>query len=500
MSTDDTSADETTDAQSLSGRATRGAMWAVLGFSASQILRLGGNLILTRLLFEEAFGLMALVQVVQQGLLLFSDIGIGPSVVQNKRQDDAFLNTAFTLQAARGVVLTLIGVALGQPVAAFYGEPELAYLLPFVSLTAFVAGFNSTRVFTLSRKLSLGQLQVVRIVSQAVGLAVMILWALAYRSVWALAIGAVATSLAYALMTHIYLPGIRNRLAWEAKAARSQIRFGRWIFVSTALSFLTMQSDRLVFGKLISVGMLGVYSIGAMIAALPTMGVALLSQKVLFPAYTEIFHRDRTLGPAFHRARKPVLLLAGWAFSGLLAGGPTAARLLYDERYHGAGWAIQALSIGGWFFAMALTHRAALLAIGRPEWLALSSVAKLLGMFAFIPAGYYIGSGIGPDMAFPGAVLGFSASEVLRYATTSYAASRSKLRTMRLDLVLTPFVAAVGALGAYAARLMANGEWPLVIEAGVIAVGVSLIWMPLGWPEVKKLLPKIADKGALSRL
>jgi O-antigen/teichoic acid export membrane protein len=157
LSTNNTSVDETTESESLTGRATRGATWAVLGFATSQVLRLGGNLILTRLLFEEAFGLMALVQVVQQGLGLFSDIGIGPSIVQNKRQDDAFLNTAFTLQAARGVVLTLVGVALGQPVAAFYGEPELAYLLPFVSLTAFIAGFNSTRVFTLSRELSLGR-------------------------------------------------------------------------------------------------------------------------------------------------------------------------------------------------------------------------------------------------------------------------------------------------------------------------------------------------------
>ena len=98
---------------------------------------------------------------------------------------------------------------------------------------------------------------------------------------------------------------------------------------------------------------------------------------------------------------------------------------------------IQALSIGGWFLAMSTTHGAALLAMGRPQWLSASSVAKLLGMFAFIPAGYYIGASIAPDMAFPGAVLGFSASEILRHATTSYAVSRAKLRTIRLDLTLT---------------------------------------------------------------
>ena len=104
--------------------------------------------------------------------------------------------------------------------AAFYGEPELAYLLPFVSLTALILGFNSTRVYTLSRELSLGRLQVILIVSQVAGLVVMILWALAQRSVWALAVGAVTGSLTYAVMTHVYLPGIRNRLTLEAKAAK----------------------------------------------------------------------------------------------------------------------------------------------------------------------------------------------------------------------------------------------------------------------------------------
>jgi len=475
-------------------------MWTALGFTTSQILRMGGNLILTRLLFAEAFGLMALVLAVQQGLALFSDLGIGPSVVQNKRQDPAFLNTAFTLQVGRGVALAMVGFALGLPMATFYGEPELAYLLPFVALTALIAGFNSTRVFSLNRELSLGRLEVAMVTSQAVGLVVMIFWAWSYRTVWALAIGGVVQSLAYTLMTHTYLPGIRNRLAWDPKAARSLIRFGRWIFISSALTFMTMQSDRLVFGKLVSIEALGVYSIGAMIAALPTLGVSLLTDRVLFPAYSEVFQRSDSVEGVFDRARKPVLLFAGWAFSGLLAGGPTATRLLYDERYQGAGWAIQLLSIGGWFFAMALTHRSALLAIGRTYWLAFASTAKLIGMFVFIPAGYYIGASIEPDMAFPGAVLGFSVSEVLQHATTSYAVSRVGLRTIRLDSMLTVFVAIVGVLGAFAARLMVDAEWPVIIEAGVVALGVSLVWVPFGWPEVKKLLPKTVKVGASSPL
>jgi len=61
----------------LMARALRSASWLLLGYGGSQALRLASNLILTRLLFPEAFGLMALVSVITVGLALFSDIGLG---------------------------------------------------------------------------------------------------------------------------------------------------------------------------------------------------------------------------------------------------------------------------------------------------------------------------------------------------------------------------------------------------------------------------------------
>ncbi|WP_416670812.1 oligosaccharide flippase family protein [Egbenema bharatensis] len=72
-----------------------GAFWTLIGYGGSQVLRFGSNLLLTRLLFPEFFGLMGLVNVFIIGLALFSDVGIGVSIVQNKRgEEPAFANTA----------------------------------------------------------------------------------------------------------------------------------------------------------------------------------------------------------------------------------------------------------------------------------------------------------------------------------------------------------------------------------------------------------------------
>ena len=51
---------------------------------------------------------MALIQTFIIGLQMFSDIGIYPSIIQNKRGEEPdFLNTAWTIQIVRGGVLWL---------------------------------------------------------------------------------------------------------------------------------------------------------------------------------------------------------------------------------------------------------------------------------------------------------------------------------------------------------------------------------------------------------
>src|SRR5689334_7497284 len=230
-------------------RLIRGSIWALVGHGGGQALRLAGNLVLWRLLYAEAFGLMAIVNVFMQGLAMFSDVGIGPSIIQNQRGDESrYLDTAWTIQAVRGFCLFLVAAVAAVPVARFYGQPELASLIPVVALGSILAGFNSTKLFTATRQIALGRLTLVDLVSQAGGLVVMVVWALATRSIWSLVAGGVSGLFFRLVLSHVLLPGERNRLCWDAKSAKTLLLFGRWIFMSTLLTFLVMQSDRLVFG------------------------------------------------------------------------------------------------------------------------------------------------------------------------------------------------------------------------------------------------------------
>ena len=141
----------------LAARATRSSAWTIFGHGTAQVIRLATNLILTRLLFPEAFGLMALVTVILIGLWLFSDAGVGPAIMQNRRGDEPnFLDTAWTIQTVRGGGLWLLTCALAQPAAAFYDAPMLKGLLPVAGLSLLIGGFSPTKLETANRHLAVG--------------------------------------------------------------------------------------------------------------------------------------------------------------------------------------------------------------------------------------------------------------------------------------------------------------------------------------------------------
>ena len=118
---------------------------------------------------------MALVTVVLVASANFSDVGITPAILKDKRgHDPVFLNTAWTIQIGRGALLCLAIIALAEPLATFYDAPQLADLLLLCSLVPLIQGFFSTRIATARREIQLGRVIILQLGAQLLGILVMI--------------------------------------------------------------------------------------------------------------------------------------------------------------------------------------------------------------------------------------------------------------------------------------------------------------------------------------
>ncbi len=378
--------------KTLKQLATHGSIWTIGGYGCSQVLRFGANVVLAKLLFPEAFGLMALVNGVIQGLVMFSDVGIGQVIIRHTRNDDPeFYNTIWTIQVLRGLLLTLLGIGLAWPIAQIY-DPFLTKLISFVALTALIAGFNSTKLFTTSRDLVLARLTIVELTTQVVSIGVMVVFAWFRHSVWTFVIGAYVSVSLKLVLSHVALPGPTNRFCWRPGAVRELFRFGRWIFLSTMFTFLALQSDKLILGSLVSLNALGIYSLAFSMMATVSGVFEQLAGRVLMPAMVHVSKSSVSrFAELVLQSRQLILMAAAIAVADLILVAPSVFRLLYDSRYREAGWLTQLLCCGLWFLLLQRTSEASLLATDRNRALAIANAANFFVTVVAAPIGFMWG-------------------------------------------------------------------------------------------------------------
>ncbi|WP_225027992.1 oligosaccharide flippase family protein [Xinfangfangia pollutisoli] len=415
----------------LHRRALSGGALTAGSYAVTQALRLGSNLVLTRLLFPEAFGVMALVSVVLVGLAMFSDTGIGPAISRSPRGDAPdFLDTAWTINVLRGALLWLLTCACAWPVARLYGAPELAALLPAAGLTLLIAGFNPTRIDTANRHLLLGRLTALDLLAQVIGIAAMVVLAWTMRSVWALVLGALIGSAAKLVLCWAFLPGPANRFRWDSSAAAELVQFGKWIFLSTACGFLLSQGDKAILGAYLNLADLGIYNIGYFLASFPMLLAGQVVARIMIPLY-----RDHPPAASAQNARRLSRLRFGLSLSVLalltvmaLAGGPVV-RLLYDDRYLAAGVLVTAIAMAQMPGVIGMTYDQSALAAGDGRGYFLLIAAKAgLQTLAFLAGAELAGLG--------GALLGQGIALALVHPLIARLAWRHRAWDMRHDLAL----------------------------------------------------------------
>jgi O-antigen/teichoic acid export membrane protein len=371
--------------------ALRGSAFEFLGYGTSMVLRLGTNVVMSRLLFPDAFGLAALVMIFTQGLIMLSDVGIEPAVIQSEHGDEVgFLNTAWTMQAIRGIVLYVIVLALAWPFAVLYREPQLFGLTCVAAIGLVLQGFTSTSILTLRRRLSIGTINAIEIASQVAAIAVMIPWAFLRPSVWPLVGGHVVSCLFKLVASHFLEVGYRNRFARDPAARKAIVHFGKWVFLSSAFFFLGRQADRLILGRLLSVAELGIYSIAVLLGEAGSTVATRIAHGVLFPVLSRVrLEGQERLRQVYYRARLflDALFLPALGLLTMLA--PWLIHLVYDRRYEAAGWMLQFFAVRVAMYCVLTPCETLLVALGMSRYGFYQNAVRLAWMAAVVPVAWH---------------------------------------------------------------------------------------------------------------
>ena len=385
--------------------------WVVMGAGIGHVLRLGSNLILTRLLMPEMFGLMSIATTVGVIMVMLADIGLRQAVIRSPRGDEgAFLNTAWSMQVVQGFVLwggsiiagiiLYVASALGWVSAQnTYGDPLLPWLIASTGIYAAINGMHSTLALSSTRHFDLSPIYKLDVLGQVLGLMVVIPLALWTGSIWSLVAGSIASISLSVILSHLWMQTPRNVFEWEPTAAREIFNFGKWLAVSSAVTVFAANGDRLMLAAYSNAALLGLYSISsALVSALDSV-LNQLFDRVMLPAFSEVARNNpKEIPRAYFRLRwkiDPIIL----GFSGLLFGSASSLiAIMYDSRYSEAGNILQILSIGMIVSRYNLVQQV-YLAIGQTQYFVWLNIVRLVSTFTLIPLGYYFGGFYGSLVA-----------------------------------------------------------------------------------------------------
>lgn len=428
------------DRLSLKQRVLNAGLWSLAGYAISQAIRFGSNLLMTRLLVPEMFGVMAIAMIVFFGLAMFSDVGLKQSIIQSKRGNDpVFLNTAWVIQILRGVALWAIAVCIALllhlanftdlvPKDSVYANPSLPYVIAVLSIIAVIAGFQSTKSLEASRNMSLGYITKMELITQIVGLVCMLGWASINRSIWALVAGTICSFVASTVMSHTWLPGIPNRWQWDQSAAREIIHFGKWILISSILGFLLISGDRLLLGGLVSPNVLGVYVIAYSIFTSVDSIVSKLIGDITFPALSEVIReRPDDLKPTYYRFFVVIASFVYFCAGILIVSGQSLIELLYDPRYEQAGWMLQVLAVA----LLTVPFRVAaicFLALGFSKLFSHLIAIRVVVLLLLTPLGFHF-------FGLPGALAGIVLSYFSSVPTSIFFLAKHRIFDLQKELL-----------------------------------------------------------------
>ncbi len=413
--------------ESLRDRTLTGGAILIVGEAYSNGLRLLSNLIMTRLLYPEAFGIMLVVNLVFAALQMLSDVGIRSAIISREGElDRRFVNVAWTIMIIRGVVLGAIAAALAHPIAVWYGQEQLFGLILLASLAPVISGFASPYPRVAERNVKLVRVTVWEGVSQTAALCITLAWLAIYPTIWALAAHGVLAALIMVVSSFLMFPSRGLRLEWDSPTVSELFHFGKWVVLGTALTFLGRQGDSLIVSRFLDFEMLGVFSIAISFAKLVEMLAERFSWSLLFPVYSEMksnvadaFTRNTIkLRLAIYAICFPIVLF-------LSLGGRIFIDVLYDDRYDEAGWMLEVLALGMGWYVIAATVNSLPLAYGdsrRHMWLQFYRVASVLvsmvvGGWLFGTVGLIWGIAVGQIVYYP-----FLRAGTLRYRPGGYLA------------------------------------------------------------------------------
>jgi len=264
--------------------------------------------ILARLLSPAEFGTYGVAILAFVFIEIFTETGINVFLIQEKKDINKYLDTAWIVSIIRGVLIFLIVIITSSFVSNFFHSPDSYLLLLMISIVPLLRGFINPAVILFQKELTFRKefwfRSSIFVVDSLVSLGFVFITRQASGLIFGLIVGVV-----FEVLLSFILAKPVPKFIFKIQSVKEVLHKGKWLTASGVLNYIFQNGDNVVVGKILGVTPLGLYQMGYRLATIPIGESVDIISQVTFPVYSKISNDYNRLRRAFLKTSFMMFLL-----------------------------------------------------------------------------------------------------------------------------------------------------------------------------------------------
>lgn len=332
------------------------ALWSMGSQYLGFLIQFAVSVIVSRFFLTPAeVGLFSIALATAQLLAVLQEFGLTRYIAGHASMDRNTLRTCASVALLFGWGVAVLIAALALPMAGFYAEPRLAFLLWVIAASYLFVPFSVIPAALLSKAMDFRALFFVNTGSVLASAAIALSLAAAGYSAAALAWAVLGQAATRALVAQWMKPA-PFPLPLRLEGAMPIVRFGSaasLLYISGAIG---TRSPDLIVGRLLTLHAVGLFSRATALAGQIVTLVSGAIGAVFYPAFARLRDRGEPLAPAYYRVVASYTALVWATMAGLALGAEPLVRAIYGEAWVEAAILLRWIALSELLFVMLPLH------------------------------------------------------------------------------------------------------------------------------------------------
>ena len=230
--------------------AVRGVSWITLLRVLTRGLTFVRLAILGRLLTPAQFGYFGIATLVLSLLEILTETGINVFLVQEKGHIKEYLNSAWVVSIARGIVLAIVILISAPFISSFFNAPEAYSIIMLIAIVPFIRGFINPAIITYQKDLLFQKEFKLRTILFFIDVTVSIIAGFILKSAVAFVYGLIASAIIEVLLSYTLFT-LWPKFQFEYKKVKHVIRRGWWVTLTGIYLYFADNGDNITVGKIL---------------------------------------------------------------------------------------------------------------------------------------------------------------------------------------------------------------------------------------------------------